>query len=207
MNNYYIYAHINPVKNEIFYIGKGKDKRCKVKRGRSKEWKEIVKEFGYLIELLEINLTEIESNESEIKWIKRIGRKDLGLGPLVNQTNGGSGKSGKTVSDETRNKIKLKLKDNPLDFNRKLNISKSLSNKKCNVSDNVIKRKSNNINHHRYNKSSAKARKIIQYSIEGNIVAEFNSITEATIKTNISHISRAIAKNKQCNGFIFKYKD
>lgn len=107
-NKYYIYIHINLQTGEPFYIGKGKDNRYKSKSGRSKFWKNIVNKYDYDIMFLEENLTEDESFEREVYWIKRIGRKDLGLGPLVNFTDGGEGRSGYMCSDETKQKLREK---------------------------------------------------------------------------------------------------
>jgi site-specific DNA-cytosine methylase len=106
MNNYYIYFHINPLKNEIFYVGKGKDKRAFEKgKRRSEYWNRMVNKYGYIIDIAEENLTEQEAFDREIFYINKIGRKDLGLGSLINMTNGGDGASGWIRSEETKNKI------------------------------------------------------------------------------------------------------
>jgi hypothetical protein len=105
-NNYYIYLHINLITGEPFYIGKGKGSRYKSKNSRSQHWKNIVNKYDYDILFLEINLNEKLSFEKEIYWIKRIGRKDLGLGPLVNFTDGGEGLSGYVCSEETKQKLR-----------------------------------------------------------------------------------------------------
>lgn len=105
LNKYYIYAHVNPLKNEIFYIGKGFDKRAYSKKGRSNIWKNTVAKYGYIIDILQEGLTEEEAFDREIWYIKRIGRKNLGIGPLVNLTDGGEGCSGLKHSDETKQKL------------------------------------------------------------------------------------------------------
>ena len=102
MNNYYIYFHINPLKNEVFYVGKGKDKRAWKKISRSTHWKNIVKKYGYIIDIIEQNLTEEEAFEREIFYIKKIGRKDLGSGSLINMTDGGEGSSGLKHTEEAK---------------------------------------------------------------------------------------------------------
>ena len=113
MNNYYIYFHINPLKNEIFYVGKGKGKRAFQKTGRSNYWNKYVKKYGYIIDISEENLTEQEAFDREIFYINKIGRKDLGLGSLINLTNGGDGASGCIPSMETKNKMSLAQKGKP----------------------------------------------------------------------------------------------
>lgn len=116
-NKYYVYAHINIVKNEVFYIGKGFDNRCISSRGRSKYWHRIVNKYGYEAIKLEINLSNEESLEREKYWIKKIGRKKSG-GTLINMTDGGDG--GDTISnhpnkDEIIKKFSInsKGKNNP----------------------------------------------------------------------------------------------
>jgi hypothetical protein len=103
-NKYYIYAHINPLKNEIFYIGKGSGKR-KIRKERNPFWKNIVKKYGYIIDILEEGLTETEAFEREIFYIQKIGRRDLDKGPLVNLTDGGEG--GSNPSESTREKMRI----------------------------------------------------------------------------------------------------
>lgn len=105
MNKYYIYFHIRLDNNTIFYVGKGKDKRASVKRGRSKYWKNIVNKCGYKIEYKETNLTEEEAKEREKYWISFYGRLDQNKGCLINFTDGGEGTSGRIISKSTRNAV------------------------------------------------------------------------------------------------------
>lgn len=95
--------HIKLDSGEPFYIGKGRQSRAFKIDGRSKIWKSIVNKHGYDILFIEENLNEDESLELEKYWIKRIGRRDLNNGSLVNFTDGGEGIS--NPSAETRMKI------------------------------------------------------------------------------------------------------
>lgn len=112
-NKYYIYFHINPLKNEIFYVGKGKGNRAFYKKNRSDFWNNISNKYGYIVDIVEENLTEEESFEREVFYIKKIGRRDLELGTLVNQTDGGEGvtnsinpnRKGCRLSDDHKKKI------------------------------------------------------------------------------------------------------
>lgn len=110
-NNFYIYRHIRPDTNEVFYIGKSNnlDKRLKMFRrayltqDRTAFWNNIVqKNKGvFLTDILFCCDTEKEINEKEKEFIALYGRKDLGKGTLVNLTDGGEGAIGVLQSAET----------------------------------------------------------------------------------------------------------
>lgn len=102
--NYYVYLHIKADTGEPFYVGKGIKSRASKIKDRSQFWNNIVSKHGFDIIKLEINLSEQEAFEREKYWIQRIGRRDLGLGPLVNLTDGGEGTN---KSEETIKKISL----------------------------------------------------------------------------------------------------
>jgi len=102
-NNICVYFHINPLKNEVFYVGIGNLKRPYKKSSRSVYWKNTTKKYGYIIDIVHTNLSWKEACTKEKFYIKFIGRKDLNLGPLVNLTDGGDGI--KNLSQESRKKI------------------------------------------------------------------------------------------------------
>jgi len=126
-DKYYIYIHINPVKNEIFYIGKGYGKRAYDRNCRNNHWYNTVNKYDYDVIIINENLTEIDAYELEKKYIKTFGRRDLGLGTLVNLSDGGEGvvnpsvdvrfkmgnsNRGKEKSLDVKNKISKSLKGN-----------------------------------------------------------------------------------------------
>ena len=89
MLEYYVYCHRNPLTNEIFYIGKGKNQRAYDSQSRGKHWKNYVKKNGIpIVEILYENLNEEQSLIIEKEMINKLGRKDLGLGKLINETDG-----------------------------------------------------------------------------------------------------------------------
>lgn len=102
-----LYFHINNTTGQIFYVGIGVETRASSKRNRNNWWKNTVNKYGYDIIIEETNLSWDEACVLEMYWIKRIGRRDLGLGPLVNLTNGGEGSNGMIVSNETRLKLSI----------------------------------------------------------------------------------------------------
>lgn len=95
-NKFYIYIHINIIKQEIFYVGRGCKNRAYSNYARNTYWHNIVNKYGYQISIIEDNLNNEQANEREIYWINRIGRQNLGLGTLVNMTDGGEGTIGRT---------------------------------------------------------------------------------------------------------------
>jgi hypothetical protein len=85
-----VYQHRRLDTNEVFYIGIGETKkRSKVFHGRSIDWVKIAKESEISVEILFENITIEDAQKIEIDLIKKYGRQDLGLGPLVNLTDGG----------------------------------------------------------------------------------------------------------------------
>jgi len=71
----------------------------------------IVNKYGYEIEILKENLSWEEACELEKEYIKNIGRRDLGLGTLVNMTDGGDGTPGIIPTKESNMKRSEKLKN------------------------------------------------------------------------------------------------
>jgi hypothetical protein len=125
MDNYYIYIYLDPRKYgyykygeykfdyEPFYVGKGKNDRCKIYYNRNKYFKNKINKIircglkPIIFKLYE-NLNENKSFEFEKKLIKEIGRIDLKTGSLINMTDGGEGTSG--ISEEERSKISERMK-------------------------------------------------------------------------------------------------
>jgi hypothetical protein len=85
-----VYRHIRLDKNEPFYIGIGNNEnRAFTKKSRNKYWKHVISITEYEVEILFDDLTWEKACEKEIELIQLYGRKDLGLGCLVNMTDGG----------------------------------------------------------------------------------------------------------------------
>lgn len=107
--------------HEPIYVGKGKNGRYKGHltytpywQGNGHKGKKIrkIQREGYDIpvRLVRIKLQEWDAFELEIKLIAKIGRHDLGTGPLTNRTAGGDGISGQVVSKRTRQKLSNAIK-------------------------------------------------------------------------------------------------
>ncbi len=123
MNNHYVYIYSDPVTNEPFYVGKGKDNRmfshlyeAKVLvKGKKANWlkinkiRKIQRIYGKDpdINIYKDNLTEIKAFELEKKLIVEFGRKDLNGGTLLNLSEGGEGITGFKPSPNTLKKLSL----------------------------------------------------------------------------------------------------
>lgn len=106
MNIYYVYAHVRLDTNTIFYIGKGKNNRCRRKE-RNLHWKNIVNKVGYKIIILEDKLTESKAFKREHYWIKYYKSKNQ---CEANYSLGGEGNSGYKWTKEQKERHSKLLK-------------------------------------------------------------------------------------------------
>jgi hypothetical protein len=100
-----LYRHIRLDSNQPFYIGIGQDEKRAYEKGRNEHWNNIVKKHGYKVQIMLDDLTWEEACEKEHEFIKLYGRADLGLGTLVNLTDGGDGSVGLKHTKEAKAKI------------------------------------------------------------------------------------------------------
>jgi hypothetical protein len=105
-DNYYVYAYLRE-DGSPYYIGKGKDKRAYICRGRP------VKKPSDLsrIKMLATELDEKSAFSLEREYILKYGRKDIGTGILRNKTNGGEGTSGCSYSKEYKENMSRVMKE------------------------------------------------------------------------------------------------
>ena len=98
-----VYRHRRLDTFKVFYIGIGKtEKRAYSKKNRNKWWKNIILKTEYSVEIIIEDISWKEAQEVEVLLISEYGIRDLGLGNLVNLTNGGEGTQGIIVSDKTK---------------------------------------------------------------------------------------------------------
>lgn len=105
---FYVYAHKKASTGEVFYIGKGKGKRAR-RKDRTDFWCSIVEKHGLVVEIFESGLQEWAAFELEASLIALYGRRDQGLGPLINLTDGGDGAAGVKRPEEIKSKIRSSL--------------------------------------------------------------------------------------------------
>lgn len=207
-NRFYNYIYLDPtkpmeykikgldiiLKYEPFYVGKGTGGRmnqhmynnknnCKFMKCKIKSLTDnnIVPIKYKLIE----GITNKESCENEKYLIKIIGRRDLGLGPLVNLTNGGEEGCGRIISIEQREKLRQKFKDIPLSEEHKKKIGESNKGKK--ISEATIlgkKKRLENLIKKVKVKKERFYRPIKMLDINDNLLQTFKSFIEASEKTN-----------------------
>jgi len=105
MNKTVVYFHICATTNQVVYVGIGDVKRPYVKVGRSKFWSNYTNKYGYYVQVMHTDLSWEKACELEKEYIKQFGRRDLGLGNLLNMTAGGEGRVDAVVTESTRRKM------------------------------------------------------------------------------------------------------
>jgi hypothetical protein len=108
---YCLYQHTRKSDGRIFYIGIGDLKRPYSKKSRNRYWRHIVNKYNYDVKIIVDNISWERACELEKLMISFYGRLDLGLGTLVNLTDGGEGTISRIYSNETKNKIGSKTKE------------------------------------------------------------------------------------------------
>jgi hypothetical protein len=88
------------------------EKRAFSKKDRNKYWKNIINKVGYSVNIIHKDIDWENACKIEKLLIEKYGRKDLGLGNLVNMTDGGEGVLGLIMSEETRQKLSEASKGN-----------------------------------------------------------------------------------------------
>ena len=99
---FYVYVHMKSTDDSVFYVGKGSKYRSTSKNGRSEYWHRIVNKHGLVVEIVKDQMTFEEANAYEIYLIAKL--KEEGC-VLCNLTNGGEGRSGYVVKQETKQAI------------------------------------------------------------------------------------------------------
>ena len=100
-----VYQHKRKDTGEIFYVGIGKEESRACEYGRNHLWQKIVDETEYDIEITHRDIIYEEACSIEKYIIAFWGRKNLGLGPLTNLTDGGDTTEGYRHTENTKEKI------------------------------------------------------------------------------------------------------
>jgi hypothetical protein len=235
----YVYTYTRLDKNEIFYIGIGSDfkyKRAKNLSSRTDYFKKIINKSKYKLDIVFDDLTWEEACLKEIELIALYGRKDLKTGSLVNFTEGGDGRLGSQNRITPTYQIDLEgniIKEwiNIETICKELNIHRqglyAVLNGKVLTCNKFIwlYKKDYSLTHiksvldkleyeqARKIKNPSKSRiGVLQYDLENNFIAEYNSISEASKKTltRCSCITQCVNpkyNRTKANNFIWKRKE
>lgn len=217
---YYLYRHIRLDKNIPFYIGIGtiwnrnKNSNCDSKKyaraftkiNRSEFWKNVTSKSDYEVEIL------IESDDAnfikdkEREFIKLYGRKDLGLGTLVNLTDGGEGID--NLSEISREKIRQRFLGKKLSEEHKIKCGNARRGTKL---EDWHKKRISETQLARNNRSdnNSQSKKVYQYNLQGNFVREWNCTKDIERELNIPNqrISEVCSgKVLTYHGCVWSYK-
>lgn len=190
----YLYRHIRLDTNEVFYIGISKNDNNKKyyraydKKRRSYFWKNIVNKTDYEIEIMLDDISYDEAKEKEKEFIKLYGRKDLGLGTLVNLTDGGEsgsilkGDLNPMKKQENKDKVSKALKGRKVSEKTKKIQSDSAKNRnQIPPSRKGIKKSIESIEKMKKtalenNKTNGRRKPILQYDINMNFIKRWDFI-------------------------------
>jgi len=107
-----VYLHKRRDTEDVFYVGIGlSDRRAYEQKYRNNHWHGVVnKTGGFIVEIVKCNVDWKDACLLERELICKYGRADVGLGQLVNKTDGGEGTLNAIWSDEQNAARSSKLK-------------------------------------------------------------------------------------------------
>jgi hypothetical protein len=210
--SYYLYYHLNPKTNDLFYVGIGTDKRAwEFKAGRNKHYLNYIKKFGKpIVYIKEYGITLPAACLLEIKYIKTYGRKGYEKnGILVNKSLGGEAAAfGIKQSLETRLKKSKSMTGKQMhSVEQKEKWSKERKGKSTNWDPNHTKADKGRPKPKEFGDKLSKP--IHQYDLDGNFIKEWVSCREAHRVLGIHYGSISLCclgKGKTAGKFIWKYK-
>jgi len=137
---FYVYEHIRLDTNAVFYVGKGKGRRCFEARRRNQHWKRVVaKAGGFDVRIVVDKIDEDLAFLAEQELIAKL--KSQGAS-LTNITDGGEGTSGYRHTDEARikfSKTMTRTMETYKHIVRKRQLGENNSAKKLGVGDKISK--------------------------------------------------------------------
>lgn len=107
---YYVYTYFDPRTGSPIYVGMGKKDRAFThwkKKANNRFFQNVLDKIraeglSPRIEFVALELTKDAANRLEFEMIALYGRRDLGLGPLTNLTDGGDGAKGLLATPERK---------------------------------------------------------------------------------------------------------
>ena len=199
-----VYIHRRNDTNDVFYVGIGQKEARAYARNRAcrtnPHWIRVVNNHGYTVEIVMSDITWEQACFVERYLINHYGRRDLGLGSLVNFTDGGDGVVGFKHSDKTKTLLGEQNKTP-----KKMKVC--LENmKKAHTPEAREKAKRNRDYKHI---GDVQKKPITQFTMYGDIVSEWPSAKDAARSLNINYTAinnctRGVSKSS--GGFIWKFK-
>jgi hypothetical protein len=214
-NVWYVYQHIRLDKNQVFYIGIGKQKNYRraydsEKKKRNKIWIGITGRSNWKVEIVCDKISKGEAALKEQELIKLHGRIDNNTGYLCNMTDGGDGIWNCIVSEETRKK-----RSESMSGSKNYMFGKSPSAEtRLKKSITQTGQKRTEITKIKQSLASvksgqAKPVRVTSYKT-GEYIGEWYAISEACRVLNIYSMNSkaslvAQGKRKQTKGYVFEY--
>jgi len=170
-----------------FNVGKGLRKRPTSSRSRSHKWHAIVKRYGLRVEICIGPTTNAEACTWETEQIDAVGTfstnhsHDDPNDIGCNFTRGGEGVIGRKHDEATRQRISMTMRGRKVSDIVRMNMQRAQSK-----------------------------RSIVQYDLQGNVIASYPSQAEAERSTGnaASNISKCCRrKAKSIGGFVWRYED
>lgn len=225
---YYLYRHIRLDKNEPFYIGIGSKQNrnhpnlkseyrraFETNRKESSVWKNIVSKTQYEVEILFESDNYEFIKEKEKEFIKLYGRINKNSGTLANLTNGGDRFIGYIPSKEkieNHRRLMLGRKQSEETKVKRVNSRKGYTHSeetKEKISNSHKGKKPSKEHLEKLYKGQilANSKPILQYSLDGVFIKEWQSATIAAKEfdlhpTSIRHCVQG--KTKTSGGYIWK---
>ena len=100
---FYVYEHIRLDTNAVFYVGKGKGRRCFEARRRNQHWKRVVAKAGGFD--VRVVVDKIDEELAFLAEQELITKLKLQGASLANLTDGGEGASGYRHTDKAKTKF------------------------------------------------------------------------------------------------------
>lgn len=201
---FYVYQHLRKDNDIPFYIGKGCKDRAWRKRRKNKGWNNIVNKVGFKVEILKYFKDEIKAIEYEHQLIKEYRDNNI---ELVNQTQYSKGGTSYSYTDEVKKKQSLGQIGTKRPKNEEWcrKISEANKGRKITWANKI----GDSLRGIPKNYPNPNKKQIQQYSLDGELIMEFDSATEAGKHLNKSGNSIAdcaAGRQKTAYGFKWIYK-